>query len=230
MKKTGVILLMLMTLTAFAAELPKPDSLVCAEVVNVVDGKTLDVVVQESRNGLESGKMYRVRLIGVDVPATPENAGLYGKEVAEFAERHLLNSTVLLELDVRPYDERNNLLAYIWLGWPVTDKTEGELRKLMFNAILILDGYARVATAPPNVKYAEYFAEFEETARAMGVGLWQNQKLEDSDVIVYVTPKGRKYHLKSCRTISNSQEIMSITLEEAKKRGYEPCRVCDPPN
>lgn len=230
MKKTGIVLLVLMTLTAVAAELPQPDSLICADVVNVVDGTTLDVVVQENRKDLESGGMYRVRLIGVDVPATPENAGLYGEEAAEFAERHLLNSTVLLELDVRPYDERNNLLAYIWLGWPVTDKTEGELKKLMFNAILILDGYARVATAQPNVKYAEYFAQFEKTARAMGVGLWQKNELEGSGVIVYVTPKGRKYHLKSCRTISSSQEIIPITLEEAKKRGYELCRVCDPPN
>lgn len=46
--------------------------------------------------------------------------------------------------------------------------------------------------------------------------------------MVYVTPKGAKYHLKTCRTLKNSNEVIEINLEDAKSKGYKPCKVCKP--
>lgn len=46
--------------------------------------------------------------------------------------------------------------------------------------------------------------------------------------LVYVTPKGTKYHRETCRTLSKSKEVMAISIEAAKARGYEPCKVCKP--
>lgn len=46
-------------------------------------------------------------------------------------------------------------------------------------------------------------------------------------IIVYVTNTGTKYHLPTCRHLSKSRKNM--TLRDAKEQGYEPCRVCKPP-
>lgn len=48
----------------------------------------------------------------------------------------------------------------------------------------------------------------------------------DSAVSVYVTPKGKKYHFASCRTLKNSSSVIELSIEDAKARGYEPCGVC----
>lgn len=45
---------------------------------------------------------------------------------------------------------------------------------------------------------------------------------------VYITPKGKKYHRESCRTIKNSST--PISLNDAIARGYTSCKVCGPPS
>ena len=46
--------------------------------------------------------------------------------------------------------------------------------------------------------------------------------------IVYVTANGRKYHKKNCRVLMKSKEIIGITIVDAEKKGYEPCKICNP--
>lgn len=46
--------------------------------------------------------------------------------------------------------------------------------------------------------------------------------------MVYVTPNGKKYHLKTCWTLKNSNKVEEIILEDAMSKGYEPCKVCKP--
>jgi endonuclease G len=48
-----------------------------------------------------------------------------------------------------------------------------------------------------------------------------------SRATVYVTSSGGKYHNSGCRYLRKSK--ISISLEDAKKAGYEPCKVCKPP-
>jgi|HubBroStandDraft_6_1064221.scaffolds.fasta_scaffold35650_3 hypothetical protein len=45
--------------------------------------------------------------------------------------------------------------------------------------------------------------------------------------IVYVTRTGKKYHRSTCVHLRHGK--ISITLKEAKAKGYTPCRVCIPP-
>lgn len=45
---------------------------------------------------------------------------------------------------------------------------------------------------------------------------------------VYVTASGKKYHKQSCRTIARSKQVTALTVEQARARGYEPCKVCHP--
>lgn len=44
---------------------------------------------------------------------------------------------------------------------------------------------------------------------------------------VYVTRTGDKYHKDRCRYLSRSKR--PLELAEAKRRGYDPCKVCRPP-
>ena len=43
------------------------------------------------------------------------------------------------------------------------------------DAYLVKEGYARVATYPPNVKYVAKFKELENYARTKEIGLWSQQ-------------------------------------------------------
>ena len=55
------------------------------------------------------------------------------------------------------------------------------------------------------------------------------KKSAPKGVIVYIAGSGRgkKYHRKNCRTLSRSHKV-AISLEEARRRGYTPCKVCNP--
>ena len=50
---------------------------------------------------------------------------------------------------------------------------------------------------------------------------------EKKEVTVYITKTGKKYHRGSCRYLKKSK--IKISLKEACKRGYGPCKVCKPP-
>jgi len=133
-------------------------------VISVTDGDTIRV-------RLESGKEETVRLIGVDTPESTREAEPFGREAAAFTRQRLDGKTVFLETDVSERDRFGRLLAYIWLEQPENDK-EATVRANMFNAELLLQGYAQVMTITPNVKYADRFLKFEQEARAAGKGLW----------------------------------------------------------
>lgn len=50
---------------------------------------------------------------------------------------------------------------------------------------------------------------------------------EKKEVTVYITDSGEKYHKDGCSSLSKSKH--PISLDEAKSRGYEPCKKCHPP-
>ncbi|WP_273845356.1 thermonuclease family protein [Rubrobacter calidifluminis] len=126
-------------------------------VTRVVDGDT--IYVSPAVDGLTD-----VRLIGVDTPETHKPGTPvqpYGPQAAQFTTSHLAGRKVALETDVEKVDPYDRLLAYVWTS-PNT----------MFNEVLLKEGYAQLATFPPNVKYVERFREDQAEARAAGRGLW----------------------------------------------------------
>lgn len=50
---------------------------------------------------------------------------------------------------------------------------------------------------------------------------------EPVGTIVYITNTGSKYHVDGCQYLSKSQ--IAISLSDAKRQGYEPCKKCHPP-
>jgi micrococcal nuclease len=123
-------------------------------VTRVIDGDTIDISPSvEGRS--------RVRFIGMDTPEVHFGTQPYGPEASAFAKRELNGEEVSLELDVQKIDPYGRLLAYVYLP-------SGE----MFNETLVEEGYAQVATFPPNVKYVDRFLEAQRGARAANSGLW----------------------------------------------------------
>ena len=138
-------------ISSSAQELVKVDS--------VLDGDTFR---------LESGE--KVRLIVIDTPEIHhprKPVEYYGKEATEFARRMLEGKRVRLELDVQERDQYGRLLAYVYLE----DST-------FVNAELVKQGYAQVATYPPNVKYVELFTSLQKEAREKKKGLWKGSDPE----------------------------------------------------
>ncbi len=126
-------------------------------VSRVVDGDTVEVT--PAVDGLTE-----VRFIGVDTPETSHptyGEQPYGQRAKEFTVTRLEGERVALELDVERVDPYGRLLAFVWLP-------DGK----MFNELLLKEGYAQMATFPPNVKYAERFEEAQREARKAGRGLW----------------------------------------------------------
>jgi micrococcal nuclease len=138
------------------------------KVKRVIDGDTLL---------LESGD--RVRLIGIDTPEIHESKKLYrdaerskediktiqemGRRAMEFTKNLVEGKRVRLELDVEKHDQYNRILAYVYL----VDSG------IFVNAKIVEEGYASVATYPPNVKYADEFVRLNREARENNRGLWK---------------------------------------------------------
>lgn len=134
-----------------------PAPLLPATVTRVTDGDTIEVQ-------LADGRTEKVRLIGVDTPETvhpTKGVQPYGPEASAFTQERLSGQQVLLEHDVEERDRYGRLLAYVYLP-----------NGTMFNAVLTDEGYAQIATYPPNVRYVEVFKALQADARAGSRGLW----------------------------------------------------------
>ena len=85
----------------------------------------------------------------------------FGKEASVFTKQIVECKEVRLEFDVQRTDKYHRTLAYIHVG------------DMMLNAELVRQGYAQVATFPPNVKYQELFLRLQREAREAKCGLWK---------------------------------------------------------
>lgn len=113
----------------------------------------------------EDNQKVKARLIGVDAPESHasehKKVQFFGKEAQEYLTKMLLNKNIRIETDVAPRDKYGRLLVYAWLE----DGT-------FVNADLIEQGYARLLTIPPNIRFAESFIKLQEDARENHRGMW----------------------------------------------------------
>jgi len=134
---------------------PSPESQPSTYLVSrVVDGDTIKLATGET-----------IRYIGIDTPETvhpKKGTECYGKEASEYNKQLVENKQVTLEKDVSETDQFNRLLRYVFVN--------GE----MINEKLIRDGYALIATYPPDVKYQALFLSAQQEARENNRGLWAN--------------------------------------------------------
>ncbi len=112
--------------------------------------------------------MLKIRLIGVDTPETRKSAhkeiGYFGQEAKQYMISLIAGKKVKLEYDVGHLDKYNRTLAYVYLE----DGT-------FVNAELVKNGFAKVMTIQPNVRFADEFVRHQKEARENNRGLW-NEK------------------------------------------------------
>lgn len=128
-----------------------------ALVTKVVDGDTII---------LENGKT--VRFIGMDTPETVDPrrpVGCFGKEASNETKSLLSGKVVILQKDVSDIDKYGRLLRYVYL--PLEN---GQI--LFVDDYLVREGFARVYTYPPDIKFNEQLRQAEIEAKNAKKGLW----------------------------------------------------------
>ena len=122
------------------------------KVIRVIDGDTIEI---------EGGQ--KIRYIGMDTPETvnPETpVQCFGQEASVKNKELVGGKIVELEKDVSETDKYGRLLRYVWVNGS------------MVNEQLIKEGYARIETFPPDIKYANRFLIDEKVAKIKKLGLW----------------------------------------------------------
>lgn len=122
-------------------------------VTRVVDGDTIE---------LEGGE--KVRYIGIDTPETVKPGWpveCFGKEASRRNRELVEGKRVTLASDVSDRDRYGRLLRFAYLP----DGT-------FVNELLVREGYARVASFPPDISKQDVFLAAERDARAAKRGLW----------------------------------------------------------
>jgi micrococcal nuclease len=128
---------------------PNWQSLEQARVVEVIDGDTIDVLIDRERQ--------RVRYYGIDAPEEDEKCYQEAKE----RNRELAGTTVRLEGDARDKDEQGRLLRYVF-----TDKG------ISVDAALVSEGLAKAWRE--DGRYLTRLTILETHAQQEGIGcLWK---------------------------------------------------------
>lgn len=118
-------------------------------VTRVIDGDTIEL-----------SDKTKVRYIGID---TQESGDCFGTEAKQANTNLVLNKEIRLEYDVQRLDKYTRTLAYVYVG------------EVFVNEKLVQDGFAKVATFPPNILYINKFIEAERQARENSLGLWSQE-------------------------------------------------------
>ena len=119
--------------------------------------------------------------------------------------------TVYLSKDISDKDKYDRLLRYVWLEKPTDTKDETEIREKMYNAKVVLDGYANVHEYAPNNTLYPLFLTFEAEAEKENRGLWAENGLS-------------RENIKDTEHEDLPQEKNRIyfdSKEEALEQGYE---------
>src|SRR6185369_16069178 len=136
---------------------PQPQARQDAQVVRVVDGDTLQVLVEN--------KKEKVRIIGINTPETVDPrkpVQCFGKEVSDFAKKTLTGQSISLEPDPTQSnrDKYGRLLRYVFLNNGALD----------FGQYMIANGYAYEYTYDIPYAYQVQYKQAEKQARETGKG------------------------------------------------------------
>ena len=56
----------------------------------------------------------------------------------------------------------------------------------------------------------------------------QTAEIGNSNTMVSITATGEKYHAYGCQYITGKNNLTVLSVEEAIRKGFEPCAVCNP--
>lgn len=133
------------------SQLSTPSSQIAyAKVTRVIDGDTIVI---------DTGQ--KVRYIGMNTPEV-ETSECFATEATQINKNLVLGKEIKLEKDVSDVDKYGRLLRYVYIGDTFVDD------------YLLKNGYAKIMTVPPDIKYKDEFLQSEKYARENNLGLWGN--------------------------------------------------------
>jgi micrococcal nuclease len=150
------------TASAAPLETTLPAGLTEANVTRVVDGDTIHVDI--------ASQDFTVRYIGMNTPETVDPnkpVECFGPEASTRNKQLVTGQTVELEKDVSETDQYGRLLRFVWLP-----DSSHPGQGAMVDALLVQEGYARLDTFPPDVRYEALFAQLQQQAQTARTGLW----------------------------------------------------------
>ena len=206
----------------------KMERLVEAKVTKYLDGDTLKVT-------LTNGFIISVRLLLIDSPEYKKakiDQQLYGYEALEFAKENLkIGDIVYLEFEGDVIkDKYDRHLAYLWYK----DK-EGKF--LLYNEEIVRVGLSKVAYVFSQSRYLNRILLAQDEARIKKLNIWSiegyvidysyNMKVvgNNSD-IVYISKSNSSNLYHKFKDIHNLKNTKGISLFEARKLRYNPCKKC----
>ncbi len=132
------------------------------KVTHVIDGDTIEI---------EGGK--KIRYIGINTPEFIRDTT--GKKTGEdcFAQESYLENkklvegkTITMEKDVSETDKYGRLLRYVYIG------------NIFVNDYLIKNGFAKIMTIKPDIKFSQQFKIEEKEAKQNNLGIWKSCPIE----------------------------------------------------
>lgn len=141
-----------------------------SNIIEQLEKVTVEYVIDGDTFVLEDGT--KVRLIGVNTPESTNKVEEYGKESSNYTKEVLTGTTIYLQKDVSDKDKYDRDLRIVWLEVPSSLTDIEEIKDKMFNAHLLINGYAQPYTFEPDITYSEIFKELATAARDTKKGLW----------------------------------------------------------
>ena len=200
-----------------------------AKVTKILDGDTLKVT-------LTNGFIITVRLLLIDSPEYKKakvDQQLYGYEATKFAEEVLkIGSIVFLEFEGDVVkDKYDRHLAYLWYQDKDTDNY------LLYNEEVVKVGLAKVAYVFSQRKYLNRILSAQDEARFKKLNIWSIKGyvvhnsfdmtvVGNNSEIVYIKRDNSSKVFHKFKDIHNLKNTKAITLFEAKKLRYKPCKKC----
>lgn len=203
-------------------------NLVEAKVTKMLDGDTLKVT-------LTNGFIIKVRLLLIDSPEYKRakiDQQLYGLEALQFGEANLKEGDIVyleFEGDVNK-DKYDRHLAYLWYR-----NSEGKF--LLYNEEIVRVGLAKTAYIFSQNKYLNRILSAQDEARFKKLNIWSikgyvvnysfnMEVVGDNSTKVYVARSNQSKLYHKFKDIHNLKNTKSMSLFEAKKLRYIPCKKC----
>lgn len=140
-----------------------PDDAVKMVVDSVHDGDSLKLTKPND----DWWEEYRI--IGIQAPEIEgyKREECYGQEAAEFLKALLPKGTeVYIQQDISNKDPNDRYLRHLF----IVDEDTGDV--YLLSEVLVLGGYARARSYPPDDLYDDILQEAQDIADAGNVGLW----------------------------------------------------------
>lgn len=125
----------------------------------------------DSINLIEPGDTWweKYRLIGIQAPEIEgyKDEECYGEDATAFLKSLLpKGTTVWVQRDISNTDTHDRFLRHVF----IRDKDTGEY--YLLSEILVLGGYAKAKSYPPDTLYDDVLADAQQAARKSDAGLW----------------------------------------------------------